>query len=190
MVGGEDAQAFYGLSATGVLVVLWSLPLWVVALLVSHPPWVVGVIAALWSVPILIGAWTSIVGARSPLPKYWPSTANLSLWYCWVAIVCTISMLPAIGLWSASWEPALNKRDQSTASHMLNALWHAGNMIPVVDLPRALNQRDPPIHEWGVLTAGGILIFQLLVVGSLLLLIRLVWQQYLKSQDEADENRT
>ena len=114
---------------------------------------------------------------------------NFPMYYCWNAFLCAVSALPAIGLWSAAWERQLNSRDQATVTYILNALWHAANMVPILDLPKVMNQPEPPLQEWGLQTSLGLLTFEVLILGSLFLLGRLLFEHYVRAGDRAERER-
>lgn len=190
MPGGEDDQEAWGLAFSTFFVAAWSLPGWALSFVVRHPPLWVSLLSGVAVAPFVLFGWFEALSARSPFVKKIRDDTDFQLGHALLGVFNALSMLPYIALWSSGWERQLHpERFARTTTYLANLVWQAADLVPVLHLPQSIGQPRPPLEVWGLTTGVGLILFDLVLAGSLFVAGRLAFERWRRLDEQDDEKR-
>ena len=149
----------------------------IVLLLWSRPPLIVGALAALLGVGVM--AWLFVEGfnarfladasrqAGGTIPALHAQSWALVM----RAVLATAWLVAVVGVWSAAIENELDPQGASIATDYAGlALWQVGHVVPLLDVPSTLGYAAPPVSTWGLATGiallalGGFVVYAIVLV--------------------------
>ena len=185
MVGGDDWQTGCANAAEGAFIVCWSIPFWVLAVVVERPRLWLAVPSGLALAPMLLLGWFAMFDARSDWVRRVSGFSNMQIESAWLGVLGALSMLPMLGLWSSGWEYRLHRaRAAHPLKYVLNSLWTAADLVPILHLPQSLGLARRPLSVWGFTAGLALVAFELALVTSLFRLARLLFGRWNEASEK------
>jgi len=147
-----------------------------VVLFWQRPPLIIGIAAALLGFGVMTRVVVEGFAARSLAVMSRRLGSDLAATRSWAlvmrATLATAWLIPIAGVWSSAIENELHPdRASVTADYARLALWHVGDVIPGLNVPRTLGHVDPPLTTWGLGTGIALVALGLVVLYSIILVV-------------------
>lgn len=143
----------------------------------DHPPLVVGVAAALFGFGVIVSMLDEGFAARTlAMASSGADRSGEMHTRSWAlvirAILGTAWLVPVVGVWSGAFEHHVSPSTALASSdYAVLALWHAADVVPVLNITRSLGYSEPPVAAWGIGTGIALLALGVVVLYSIVLVI-------------------